>query len=122
MPNINRSVGRVKWSWTEEARSQRQHATPAESALWSALRNRRLAGLKFRRNQTLHGLYADFFCAEHNLVIELDGGVHLDQVEYDAARTVVLGHLSLRVIRFQNEEVLERLPDVLARIRSATSQ
>jgi very-short-patch-repair endonuclease len=90
--------------------------TPAEAVLWEVLRDRQLRGLKFRRIEPICGLYADFFCSELNLVIEVDGEIHRTQEEYDAERTKVLGQLDLRVLRFRNEEVLHDLPSVLSRI------
>ena len=90
--------------------------TPAEAVLWGALRDRQLLGLKFRRIEPIRGLYADFFCAALGLVIEVDRELHRMQQEYDAERTSVLNRLDLKVLRCQNEEVLENLPAVLSRV------
>lgn len=74
----------------EQARQLRREMTPAERVLWDRLRNRRFLGLKFRRQHPLGRFIADFYCAEHRLVIELDGDVHLARREYDQARTNAL--------------------------------
>ncbi len=60
------------------ARALRRTATPQEAQLWTYLRDRRLAGLKFHRQHPLLGYIADFYCAERGLVVELDGVVHLE--------------------------------------------
>lgn len=60
----------------ENARLLRKVSTEAEDLLWQELRNRKLMGLKFRRQHPLKNFVADFYCAEKNLVIEVDGNVH----------------------------------------------
>ena len=104
------------------AREFRRNPTPAEKKLWEALRNRRLAGLKFRRQHPFDRYVLDAFCVEHQLEVEVDGGIHNDPVraEYDAARTEFLGTHGIRVLRFANEQVENHLPDVLAKIVEAT--
>ncbi|HEY0836828.1 MAG TPA: endonuclease domain-containing protein [Azospirillum sp.] len=96
---------------------QRQSATDAERRLWSALRNHRLAGLKFKRQQPIDRYIADFVCFECRLIIEVDGGQH--GVQTDARRTAYLEAQGFRVLRFWNPEVLTRLDDVLATIMAA---
>ncbi|MBI1294699.1 DUF559 domain-containing protein [bacterium] len=103
----------------QRARSLRQEMTPAETRLWQHLRNRNLAGLKFRRQQPLGPFIADFYCAEHRLIVELDGAVHDQQQERDAARTDYLHQHGYRVLRFRNEAVMVNLESVLAAIRDA---
>jgi very-short-patch-repair endonuclease len=72
----------------ELARDFRRALTPQEQKLWNGLRNRGLAGLKFRRQHPMSGAIPDFYCAEARLIIEADGGVHLDidRKEYDRVR------------------------------------
>ena len=91
--------------------------TEAESALWYYLRDRRMEGLKFRRQHILREYIVDFICLKENLVIELDGGHHADQGAYDEARTRVLRREGFTVIRFWNDEVLYHIDDVLQSIR-----
>jgi very-short-patch-repair endonuclease len=81
-----------------------------------------LDGLKFRRQHPICPFVLDFCCVERRLAIELDGGVHEAQVEQDAAREQVLAATGIRVLRFPNDEVRDRLPLVLAKIREAAQE
>ena len=92
---------------TARARSLRASQTNAEGYLWAALRNRQLGGWKWRRQVGIGPFVVDFLCVEAGLVIELDGGGHAEQLEYDAMRTAMLGAHRLRVIRFWNHAVFE---------------
>ncbi len=98
------------------ARELRQPQTPAEIKLWARLRDRQLAGYKFRRQHPIGRFIVDFYCAEHQLVIEIDGDSHAEQVEYDQARTQWLNEEGYRVIRFSNREVFNQLEAVLEAI------
>src|SRR5690349_9123750 len=69
------------------ARDIRHEPAPAEQKLWRCLRNRRLNGLKFRRQHPIGPFIADFYCADLRPIIELDGDSHADQLQYDAERT-----------------------------------
>jgi very-short-patch-repair endonuclease len=84
--------------------------TDAERKLWSKLRGRQLASVKFRRQHPLGPYVLDFYAEDHRLVVEVDGGQHTP--EADAARTAWLEARSCRVLRFWNNEVLLSLPDV----------
>lgn len=109
---------RGKQDHTRE-RQLRRDQTEAERVLWERLRDRRLAGFKFRRQHRIGPYYADFACAEAMLVVELDGSQHLEQVDCDAARTRFLESLGYRVLRFWNDEVMVRTEDVLEAILAA---
>jgi len=98
------------------ARAMRHEPTAAEDALWQALRNRKLNDAKFRRQYSIGPFVADFFCAEANLVIEVDGDIHQQQAAEDQVRQDFMETQGIHVIRFQNEEVLNRLDNVLARV------
>lgn len=100
----------------ESARDLRQRLTPAEWRLWSAVRNRQLDGLKFRRQVPFGPFVADFYCLECRIVVEVDGSVHQYQQEQDAYRDAYMAAHGYRVIRFTNTEVLTNLPAVLERI------
>jgi len=101
------------------ARELRKVQTPAEQALWSRLRKRALGGLKFRRQHPLGPYFADFYCAQHRLVVELDGDIHLGHVEQDRARTAQLEAYGYHLLRVRNEEVAADLEAVLTRIAAA---
>lgn len=101
------------------ARSLRQRQTEAESRLWGALRDRRFAEWKFRRQHPIAGFVADFACPAAKLVIELDGGQHGDQVDADASRTEKLEANGWTVIRFWNYQLFDDLDAVLIAIEAA---
>ncbi len=98
------------------AKALRSASSDAERKLWQFLRNRQLEGWKFRRQVTLGPYILDFACLETGLVVELDGGQHLGRVAYDRARTTWLESNGYRVLRFWNDDVLLRTPDVLEHI------
>lgn len=107
----------------ERARNLRREQTPAEVRLWSALRNRQLAGLKFRRQHPYGQFIFDFFCVERRLAVEVDVGVHLntEQAAYDAERSEYLEQHGIHVLRFTNDEIDQHLPAVLRKIIEAAS-
>jgi len=100
----------------------RNNSTDAERALWRALRGRQLEGFRFRRQVPIAGFIVDFLCPEAKLVIELDGGQHVEQGSYDAARTRKLASLGYRVLRYWNNDVLSRIEAVLEDIHSHLMQ
>ena len=87
--------------------------TPAEQKLWQHLRNRRLFELKFRRQHPVGRFILDFYCYEHPLIVEVDGGIHELQTERDQMPTEWLQQQGYRVIRFKNEEVISNIEGVL---------
>jgi very-short-patch-repair endonuclease len=103
----------------QQAKELRQQMTPEEKILWQHLRTNRLCGLHFRRQQIIDGFIVDFYCHKAKLVIEVDGGIHQQQVEYDTERDKVLAARGLQVLRIQNEEVRFNLEEVLGRIAEA---
>jgi very-short-patch-repair endonuclease len=107
----------------EWARNLRREQTSAEERLWAALRNRQLAGLKFRRQHPYGQFILDFFCVERQLVVEVDGGVHIntEQATHNVERSEFLEQRGVHVLRFTNEEIEQHLPDVLRKIIEAAS-
>ena len=103
----------VKWI---RARRLRNDSTDAERRLWYFLRHQQLAGHKFRRQYPLAGYIVDFVCVPAGWVIELDGGQHLDAIDYDQRRTEILEREGYCVLRFWNDDVLLRTEDVLQEI------
>ena len=106
------------------AREMRHDPTDAEAKLWQLLRNRRLAGFKFRRQVPLAGYVVDFYCHEASLGVELDGGQHNDDEgeAYDRGRTKALERSGVRVIRFWNPDVLRYTDAVLEHIYEELSK
>ncbi|WP_313331188.1 endonuclease domain-containing protein [Comamonas sp.] len=105
----------------QRARALRQSPTAAEQLLWRHLRNRQLAGAKFRRQHPLGPYILDFVCLEHGLVVEVDGGQHAQapQQLHDQQRTAWLQQQGLQVLRFWNHEVLQQTNEVLAQLLQA---
>jgi very-short-patch-repair endonuclease len=101
------------------ARHLRRHATAAEDKLWPALRGRKLAGLKWRRQVPLLAYTVDFLCVSAKLVVELDGARHAVDAAYDLRRTEELERIGFVVLRFRNEDVLGDIDLVLERIEAA---
>ena len=101
------------------ARTLRRNQTQAEQKLWRHLRNRGCAGHKFRRQLVIGRHIVDFVCLDPKLVIEIDGGQHLEQKESDDRRTRELESRGYRVLRFWNNQVLTEFEAVLETIRRA---
>jgi very-short-patch-repair endonuclease len=97
----------------------RREMTPAERRLWAYLRGNRLNGVGFRRQHAIGNFIVDFCAPRQKLVIELDGGQHLDQEEYDAERTAFLEGQGYRVLRFWNDAVMNDLQGVIRAIQIA---
>ena len=68
---------------TSQARKLRRDQTDAETRLWSGLRGRHLDGFKFRRQFVIDRYVVDFVCIDAKLIVELDGGQHVDRADYD---------------------------------------
>ena len=102
----------------EFARRMRAEPTDTETKLWWLLRNRRLAGFKFRRQVPVGSYILDFYCHEARLAVEADGGQHSEpgQAAYDARRTEYLKKLGIRVLRFWDNDVLKHTDSVLEAI------
>jgi very-short-patch-repair endonuclease len=110
---------RVKPQVTENARALRGEMTLAERRLWSELRGKQIEGHRFRRQHPLGSYIADFACLEKMLVIELDGGQHQEQVEYDERRTAFMQQQGWQVLRFWNNDVMNNLDGALTRVVAA---
>jgi very-short-patch-repair endonuclease len=98
------------------SRDMRKSPTPAEEKLWERIRKKRLSGYKFRRQHAIGDFIVDFYCVSVGLVIEVDGTIHEEQVEYDAMRQTYLESLGSRVLRFTNGEVIQSIDAVVERI------
>jgi len=96
----------------------RRNPTEAERALWRVLRNKRLAGWKFKRQQPLGRYIVDFVCFEARLIVEADGSQHLDSV-HDARRDAWLQAQGFRLLRFWNNDILARPDGVLTAVLAA---
>lgn len=100
---------------TELARNNRKDPTPAESLIWNkVLRSRQCSDYKFLRQKPIGNCIVDFYCSKLQLVIEIDGESHAEQVEYDAERTRFLASPGLSVIRYSSRDVLHNLEGVFS--------
>ena len=114
MPRKPRSNSKTR----HQAIELRRESTPAESRLWSRIRNDQL-GVTFRRQHAV-GIYIPDFCSPRaKLIIELDGSQHMGQADYDEERTRYLESLGYRVIRFWNNDVLNSIDGVIRAIVDA---
>lgn len=93
------------------SRKLRRLATASEKRAWKLLRNRRLLGLKFRRQQVIRGYIVDFYCAELRLALEIDGGIHdqPEQADYDCGRDLELLEMGVVVLRIDPNDVRAEL-------------
>jgi very-short-patch-repair endonuclease len=119
MPNMENNTPKIA------ARMLRKNQTPEEKKMWERIKNRKLENIKFLRQHVIKFRYdnkdrfyiCDFYCAEKKLVIEIDGGIHKDQVEKDQFRDDILNKLGYKVVRFTNTEVNDRFDNVMNNIR-----
>ena len=121
--------GRARADWRTQATSRnrgfakrmRSHPTEAERRLWALVRDKRLAGFKFRRQAPIGPYIVDILCADRNLVIELDGSQH-DASDRDAVRDRWLQDQGYRVLRVWNNDMLARPAAVLESIWAALEE
>lgn len=101
------------------ARKLRRRMTDAEIILWEALRDRRCAGIKFRRQVALGPFIIDFCTLlRYRWIIEVDGSVHRHYKEYDNEREQMLMSGNFRMLRFTNEEIMQNLEKGLQKIQT----
>ena len=100
------------------AKQLRVNMTDAEKLLWYHLRGHQFLGVKFKRQQPLGNYIVDFISFEHKIIIEVDGGQHLDS-ESDKQRDTWLQGQGFQVLRFWNNEVLGETESVLEKILQA---
>jgi len=121
-PDPSDPLSRTRERVRVRARALREAPTDAESLLWFHLRDRRLANHKFRRQRPIGPYFADFACLEAMLVVELDGGQHVEAATYDERRTRFMENQGYRVLRFWNNEVLMQTDAVRERILQALQE
>ena len=100
----------------ERARNLRKNMTDAENCMWYYLRNRRLGGYKFVREQVIGKYIVDFVCREKKLIIEVDGGQHMTAAAYDQQRTKDLEAIGYQIVRVWNNEVYKNIRGVMEHI------
>ena len=101
-----------------QARSLRTKLTAAEQRLWSRLRRKQISGIQFYRQKPIGNYIVDFYAPSVQLVVEVDGSQHLEiaQASYDAERSEYLRQLGLKVLRFDDRQVLMQTDAVVEEI------
>lgn len=104
------------------SRKLRSTLTDAEQLLWRHLRQKQMAGIKFRRQHPVGPYVIDFACLSAKLAIEIDGGQHAEMKSKDTRRDAFLIQKGFRVLRFWNNEVLGNIEGVMERIWATASE
>jgi very-short-patch-repair endonuclease len=86
--------------------------------MWELLRKKKLNWIKFRRQHPFWRYIADFYSDELKLVIELDGKIHENQIEYDKLRTEIIEKYWVKILRIKNEEIYSNIENVINKILS----
>ena len=109
-----------KRSLKTHARSLRANMTDAEQFLWQHLRRKQIHGMQFYRQKPLLGFIVDFYCPKARLVVEIDGGQHMEpeRITRDRNRDGQLAEIGLHVLRFDNRQVLNEIEGVVEVIGS----
>ena len=102
-----------------KARDLRANATEAERLLWRHLSARQVAGVRFNRQVPIGPYICDFVARSAKLVVEVDGGQHGRRTDEDATRTRYLEALGFTVVRFWNDDVIERTEGAVQAIAAA---
>lgn len=97
----------------ERAKELRKNMTKPEQRMWfEILGSKKFEELNFLRQRPIDNYIVDFYCAELKLVIEIDGDSHAEKEKYDEIRTDVLENYGLKIIRYENREIMNNLAGV----------
>ena len=99
------------------ARDLRKNMTLSEKILWQKLKNKQIAGFRFRKQHPIYRYVLDFYCFEKMLAVEIDGNAHIGREEYDEFRDEVMISIGIETLRFNDNEVLNNMESVLRRIK-----
>ena len=108
----------------QRAEELRENMTETEKKLWEVLKSKKLSGYKFRRQHPIQKYILDFYCHEARLGIEIDGEVHNSKGQkfYDNDRSKILEEFGIKIIRFQNRDIIENIEEVKDRILTELSK
>lgn len=112
---------RAKPVTLETAKLLRNRMTPSERILWEKLKGKKMLGLRIRPQHPIEFFIADFYCHAARLIIEIDGEIHSEQIEYDDGREAEIEKFGIKIIRFTNDEVNQDIDNVLKKIESIIS-
>ena len=98
---------------TPNARTLRKNMTKEERHLWYDFLQK--YPIKFYKQRPIDNYIVDFYCKEVGLVIELDGLSHQynEVMDLDERKQSYLESIGLKVIRFEDEDVIRDLPNVM---------
>ena len=108
----------AKPSIFQAAHILRKNMTVQEIMLWEKLKEKKINGFRFRRQHPIDIFIVDFYFHEVKLVVEVDGEIHLTRTDYDIGRTAEMEKYGIKVIRFDNAEVENKIEDVIKRIEN----
>lgn len=102
----------------EKRKQLRNNSTEAEILLWLELKQSKLEGRKFRRQHSIGNYIVDFYCPSEELAVELDGEIHFQEehIKYDKSKDAFINSLGIKVIRFENQDVIYGIEEVLKQI------
>jgi very-short-patch-repair endonuclease len=113
---------RAKPDIMETAKLLRNDMTYHEKLLWEKLKGKQICGVRFRRQHPINFFIADFYCHEVMLVVEVDGEIHYDKIDYDDGRSAEMEKFGIKVIRFTNIEIENRIEEVINRIETTVKE
>jgi len=107
----------------ERARRLRTQMTDSERALWERLRRKQVQAVQLYRQKPIGNYIVDFYAPEAKIVVEVDGSQHMknEQVARDLQRDAFLASQGLRVLRFDDLQVLKEIEGVMEVIVQAIS-
>ena len=106
----------------EIAKNLRNNMTYSEKLLWEKLKGKQMCGLRFRRQHPIDLFIVDFYCHQVRLVVEIDGEIHSQQIEYDDGRSAEMEKVGIKVIRFMNFEVQNDIEKVISEIKNIVNE
>jgi very-short-patch-repair endonuclease len=104
------------------AKMLRNNMTFHEKLLWEKLKGKQICGIRFRRQHPINFFIADFYCHEVKLVVEIDGEIHNDKMDYDDGRSAEMEKFGIVVIRFTNYEVETNIVTVVNKIEMTVNE
>ncbi len=113
---------RAKPGVLELAKSLRNTMTYHEKLLWEKLKGKQICGVRFRRQHAIDFYIVDFYCHQAMLVVEVDGEIHFDRINYDDGRSAEMEKFGIKVIRFTNFEVENNIEKVIKRIEAIVNE
>ena len=113
---------RAKPGVMELAKMLRNNMTHHEKLLWEKLNGKQICGVRFRRQHPINFFIADFYCHEVRLVVEVDGEIHNDKLDYDDGRSAEMEKFGIKVIQFTNKEVENSTEEVIRKIEMTVNE